>query len=44
MIGLESYVDPGRVIPEDELPFEVLDINNFVQEEELESVRTGQLS
>jgi len=34
---------PGKVVPEEELPFEVLDINNLVQEEDIESVRTGQL-
>ena len=34
--------DPGRVIPEEELPFEALDINNLVQEEDVESVRTGE--
>lgn len=46
MIGLDFRVDvkdPGKVIPEEELPFEALDINNFVLEEDLESVRTGQL-
>lgn len=32
--------DPKRVIPEEELPFEALDINDIVQEEDLESVRT----
>jgi len=36
--------DRGKVIPEEELPFEALDINNFVEEEDLESVRTGQLN
>ena len=36
--------DREKVIPEEELPFEALDINNFVEEEDLESVRTGQLS
>lgn len=36
--------DSGKVIPEEELPFEALDINNLVQEEDLESVRTGKLS
>ena len=35
--------DSGKVIPEEELPFEALDINNLVQEEDLESVRTGKL-
>lgn len=34
--------DPGKVIPEQDLPFEALDINNLAQEEDLESVRTGQ--
>lgn len=36
--------DPRRVIPEEDLPFEALDINNFVEEEDLRSVRTGQLN
>ena len=36
--------DSGKVIPEEELPFEALDINNLVQEEDLESIRTGKLS
>lgn len=36
--------DLGKVIPEEDLPFEALDINNFVEEEDLESVRTGQLN
>lgn len=36
--------DREKVIQEEELPFEALDINNFVEEEDLESVRTGQLS
>jgi len=36
--------DPGKVIPEEDLPFEALDINNLVQEEDLESVRVGQLN
>ena len=35
--------DPGKATPKDELPFEALDINNFV-EEDLESVCTGQLN
>lgn len=35
--------DLGKVIPAEELPFEALDINNFVQEEDLESVRKGRL-
>jgi len=35
--------DLGKVVPEEELPFEALNINNLVQEEDLESVRTGQL-
>lgn len=35
---------PGKVIPEEDLPFEALDINNLVQEEDLESVRVGQLN
>jgi len=35
--------DLGKVVPEEDLPFEALDINNLVQEEDLESVRTGQL-
>ena len=35
--------DLGKVVPDEELPFEALDINNLVQEEDLESVRTGQL-
>lgn len=45
MIGLDfgaDVEDPGKVIPEEELPFEALDINNLVQEEDIESVRTGQ--
>jgi len=29
--------------PQEELPLEALDINNLVQEEDFESVRTGQL-
>jgi tRNA-specific adenosine deaminase 3 len=33
--------DRGKVIPEEELPFEALDINNLVQEEDLDSVRTS---
>ena len=41
--GLDAE-DPGKVVPEEELPFEVLDINNALQEEDLESVRTGQLN
>ena len=47
MIGLDfgmDVEDPGKVIPEGELPFEALDINSFVQEEDLESVRTSQLN
>ena len=44
MMDLESSVNPKRVVPEEELPFEALDINNFVREEDLDSVRTGQLS
>jgi tRNA-specific adenosine deaminase 3 len=36
--------DLGKVIPEEDLPFEALDMNNFVQEEDLESVRIGQLN
>lgn len=35
--------DPGKIIPAEDLPFEALDINNFVQEEDLESIRKGQL-
>lgn len=34
--------DSRKVVPEEELPFEALDINNFLQEEDLESIRTGQ--
>lgn len=47
MVDLDFGVndeDPRKVIPEEELPFEALDINNIVQEENLESVRTGQLN
>jgi len=47
MIGLGFGMDVedlGKVIPEEELPFEALDINNFVEEEDLGSVRTGQLN
>jgi hypothetical protein len=33
--------DIRKVIPEEELPFEALDINNLVQEEDFESVRRG---
>ena len=36
--------DPEKAIPDEELPLEALDINNFVQEEDFESVRTGQLN
>ncbi|KAF9643382.1 hypothetical protein BDM02DRAFT_3151652 [Thelephora ganbajun] len=32
--------DPTKVVPEEELPFEALDVNNIVQEEDLESIRT----
>jgi len=35
--------DLGKVVPEEELPFEAININNLVQEEDLESVRTSQL-
>lgn len=35
--------DRGKVIPKEELQFEALDINNLVQEEDLESVRTSRL-
>jgi len=45
MADLEFAVDvegSGKVVPEEELPFEALDINNSLQEEDLESVRTGQ--
>jgi len=45
MIGLDfgmDVEDPRKVIPEEELPFEALDINDFAQEEDLESVRTGE--
>jgi len=38
-VGIE---DLGKVVPEEELPFEALIINNLVQEEDLESVCTGQ--
>jgi len=40
--GVDVQV-PGKVVPEEELPFEALDINNLVQEEDFGSVRTGQL-
>ena len=33
----------GKAILEDELPFEALDINNLLREEDFESVHTGQL-
>lgn len=33
--------DKGKVIPEEELPFEALDINNLAQEEDFESIRTS---
>ena len=33
--------DRGKVIPEEGLPFQALDINNLLQEEDLESVRTS---
>ena len=38
----EDVEDPKRVVPEERLPFEAIDINNLEQEEDLESVRTGQ--
>ena len=44
MMDLDSRVDaedPEKVIPVEELPFEALDINNLLQEEDAESVRTG---
>ena len=47
MIDLDFEMDVedlGKVIPEEDLPFEALDINNFVEEEDLGSVRTGQLN
>ena len=46
MIGLDLGAedgDRGKVIPEEELPFEALDISNLVQEEDLESVRISRL-
>ena len=45
-MDLDSCADlegSEKVVPEEELPFEALDINNLVQEEDLESIRTGQL-
>ena len=36
--------DPEKIVPEEELPFEALDINNFPQEEDLGSIRTSQLN
>lgn len=44
MTDLDPGVEVGdirKIIPEEELPFEALDINNLVQEEDFESVRTG---
>lgn len=44
MIDLDLAVgveDRGKVIPEEELPFEALVISNLVQEEDYESVRTS---
>ena len=44
MMDLDSRVDAEdqeKVIPVEELPFEALDINNLLQEEDVESVRTG---
>ena len=40
-VGLE---DPTKVVPEEVLPFEALDVNDLLQEEDLKSVRTGQRS
>ena len=44
MMDLDSDVDVedrGKVVTEEELPFEALDISNLMQEEDFESVRTG---
>ena len=44
MLGLGFGVDvedPTKVIPEEVLPFEALDVNALLQEEDLKSVRTG---
>jgi hypothetical protein len=44
MTDLESSVDvgdPTEAVPEGELPFEALDINSLIQEEDIESVRKG---
>ena len=40
-VGLEG---PTKVVPEEVLPFEALDVNDLLQEEDLKSVRTGQRS
>ena len=44
MIDSGSFVGPGRVVPQEELPFETLDINSFAQEEDTKSICTGQSS
>ena len=43
-MGPDFDVDLGKVVSEEQLPLEALDINNFVQEEDIEPVRAGQLS
>ena len=43
-MGPDFDADLGKVVSEEKLPFEALDISNFVQEEDIEPARTGQLN